>query len=231
MIGIIDYGIGNLRSVQKAFELVGAQASILANPSKLDGVTHLVLPGVGAFADGMEQLERRQWIAPVKSFVASGKPFLGICLGMQLIFDSSEEIADECDAPSDPVATGSSGGVATVPALVPGLALLPGKVRRFRAAPGTRLKVPHMGWNTLRITRPDPLMAGIKTGDAVYFVHGYYVEPREAVENPISSALADYPDGVGFTASVWRGNIWGTQFHPEKSQNVGIRMLGNFAKL
>ena len=220
MIGIIDYGMGNLRSVQKAFELLGAEAVILPGPEGVAGIgvaqaDKLVLPGVGAFGDGMEQLRGRGWIEPLRAFLNSGKPLLGICLGMQLLFESSEEDAPSPDKP------------------VPGLALLPGKVVRFRndGPGGTGLKVPHMGWNTLRWRREDPLLRGVAQDAAVYFVHSYYALPREAEERPITCARAEYPQGSAFTATIWRDNLWATQFHPEKSQAIGLKMLANFAGL
>jgi glutamine amidotransferase len=204
MIGIIDYGMGNLRSVQKAFEQAGAYAAIMLGPQSLAGVAKLILPGVGAFADGMAQLRQREWIEPIEAFIESGKPFLGICLGMQLLFESSQEDAPLPDQP------------------VPGLAVLPGRVVRFREdAPGPgqpHIKVPHMGWNTLAWQRADPLLAGLDQGCAVYFVHSYYAQP-------------EYPSGQRFCASIWRANVWATQFHPEKSQRVGLRMIENFAAI
>jgi glutamine amidotransferase len=242
MIGIIDYGVGNLRSVQKALQAVGAPAAIIASPAALtpgtaaalapapgirtdEPIDKLILPGVGAFADGMGYLRERGWIEPVKRWIAEDRPLLGVCLGMQLLFEGSEE-----DAPP--------GGP-----LVEGLGILPGIVVRFREEdapkdsphyPGGRIKVPHMGWNTLTWTRPDPLLAGLKpdspslAGNAsVYFVHGFHAQPRESPGNPLTSATAEY--GKPFCATVWRGNLWATQFHPEKSQRVGLRMLANFA--
>lgn len=223
MIGIIDYGVGNLRSVQKALERIGAHAEILPDPKLVPGTVlkacdKLILPGVGAFADGMAMLAQRGWIEPVRQYAASGKPLLGICLGLQLMFEGSEE-----DAPAG--------------SLVPGLGLLPGKVVRFsgRQSDGRPLKVPHMGWNTIRsVGRADPLLAELPKpsdgGDpAVYFVHGYFVQPRETPDNLITSSRTDY--GSLFTATVWSGNLWATQFHPEKSQQVGLRILKNFAAL
>ncbi len=146
MIGIIDYGMANLRSVQKAFETVGAEARILAAPEELNQVDRLVLPGVGAFADGMDQLRQRGWIAPVKSFIAGGRPFLGICLGLQFLFAGSEE---DAPSPAQPV---------------PGLAILPGQVLRFQSTEQDRIKIPHMGWNTLSWRRDDPLFKGLPQG-------------------------------------------------------------------
>jgi glutamine amidotransferase len=211
MIGVIEYGMGNLRSVQKAFELLGCQAAILYQPADLtDRITHLVLPGVGAFADGMAHLTQRGWIAPMRAFIDSGRPFLGICLGMQLLFDGSEEDA----APGQ---------------LVPGLGILSGRVERFTvdAPEGPRLKVPHMGWNGLRWERPDPLLAGLEQDAAVYFVHSYHAVPGPDAADGLVGCQADY--GGWFCASVWRDRLWATQFHPEKSQRVGLRMLQNFA--
>lgn len=211
MIGIIDYGMGNLRSVQKAFGLLGATAVILRSPGELDHVERVVLPGVGAFADGMQHLTQRGWVQPFLRHIESGKPTLGICLGMQLLFESSEEDAVSPDRP------------------VVGLGVLPGRVVRFcgdQYGPGLK-KVPHMGWNTIAWTRDDPLFAGLLDGPAVYFVHSYYAKPVEpATAAPIASSFADY--GGSFCASVWRENIWATQFHPEKSQRVGLHMLRNF---
>lgn len=213
MIGIIDYGMGNLRSVQKALERLGAEAAILRQPEEITHAHKLVLPGVGAFADGMAQLHERGWTEPVREFTANGRPLLGVCLGMQLLFESSEEDAPSADAP------------------VPGLGLLPGRVRRFpgRAPDGSRLKVPHMGWNSLHWERDDPLLAGLEPGAAVYFVHSYYVEPDETPERPLTSAWCEY--GLRFTATVWRDHLRAVQFHPEKSQHVGLKILENFIGL
>lgn len=228
-IGIIDYGMGNLRSVQKALEQLGAVAVILPAPSggstssgrpgvpdtagpAIENIDKLILPGVGAFADGMEQLRQRGWIEPMRRFIAAGKPFLGICLGMQLLFEGSEEDA-------------APGG-----ALVPGLAFLPGKVVRFRPpADGSRLKVPHMGWNTIRWQRDDPLLRGLPQDAAVYFVHSYFAQPLEKPGDPIACATAEY--GGRFCATLWHDRIWATQFHPEKSQTVGLKILENFVRL
>ncbi len=215
MIGIIDYGMGNLRSVQKAFEHIGAQADILPRPEGLDDLSHLVLPGVGAFGDGMAHLHERGWIDPIRAFVASGRPTLGICLGMQLLFDASEEDAPAPDQP------------------VQGLGLLAGRIVRFRGdafGPG-RCKVPHMGWNTLTWQREDPLLAGLEQDAAVYFVHSYFAKPAETGDDSPASAWCEYPDGQPFCATLWRDNLWATQFHPEKSQAVGLRMLRNFANI
>ena len=211
MIAIIDYGMGNLRSVQKAFEQVGAAAKLFAAPTaESRDADRLVLPGVGAFGDGMANLQQRGWVEPIRQFIATGRPVLGICLGLQLLFDGSEE-----DAPQ--------GG------LVPGLGILRGSVRRFQPQHGQRLKVPHMGWNNLTWRRDDPLLRSLDQDVAVYFFHSYFALPSEG--DMLTSATAQYPQGVSFCASVWRDNIWATQFHPEKSQRVGLKMLENFTRI
>jgi len=220
MIGIIDYGMGNLRSVQKAFELVGAEARILPSPAEMNGIKKLILPGVGAFADGMINLNQRKWIGPIHDFVATGRPLLGICLGLQLLFEGSEE---DAASPNEPV---------------PGLGVLKGQVIQFRqqfdAQGQPRIKIPHMGWNTIRWDRDDPLLADLPvpagTDPAVYFVHSYYAVPRDGGDQPCVSATAEYPVGQPFCATVWRDNVWATQFHPEKSQRIGLAMLRNFAR-
>lgn len=221
MIGIIDYGVGNLRSVQKALEWAGARVRILRDPGEAGEVDKLILPGVGAFADGMAMLDRRGWSPVIRAWAnaggegstaaaGGGRPVLGICLGMQLLFEGSQE-----DAPAPG-------------ALVPGLGVLGGKVVRFREDQpgGPRLKVPHMGWNTLRWDRDDPLLRGLDQDAAVYFVHSYHCQPADAA---VVSARCDY--GNPFCATLWRGNVWATQFHPEKSQHAGLKILRNFAAL
>jgi len=209
MLGIIDYGMGNLRSVQKAFETLDAPASILTAPEQAAKVDRLVLPGVGAFADGMMHLHERGWPDAIADFIQTGKPMLGICLGMQLLLQSSEEDAPSADEP------------------VKGLAHLPGRVVRFTCdAPPARLKVPHMGWNTLRWQRPDPLLAGLPQDCAVYFVHSYYAMD---VPPEVQSGVCDYAGD--FCATIWRDNLWATQFHPEKSQRIGLHMLRNFTQI
>ena len=213
MIGIINYGVGNLRSVQKAFEHVGAQATLLTQPRQIADVQRLVLPGVGAFGDGMQLLRQHGWVEPLHEWIDAGKPLLGICLGMQLLFEHSQEGADRPDEP------------------VPGLGVLPGHIVRFREEAGDgrggRLKVPHMGWNSLSWQRDDPLLAGLDPEPFVYFVHGYHVEPDPA--HDVTSAVCDY--GGPFPATVWRDRIWATQFHPEKSQRVGLHILANFNRI
>ena len=214
MIGIIDYKMGNLRSVQKAFESVGAEAVVLQDAIKAKQCDKLVLPGVGAFADAMRYLNELGWTDVVKAHATAGLPLLGICLGLQLFFDGSEEGAADGE-------------------LVPGLSLLPGKVVRFQedvmGPNAPRLKVPQMGWNAINWNRNDPLFAGVEQGDHVYFVHSYHAVPDQQRGGQIVSATADY--GRAFAASVWRDNIWAMQYHPEKSQKIGLQMLKNFAEI
>lgn len=201
MIKIVDYGMGNLRSVQKAFEKLGAEAVICARPTELAGAEKLILPGVGAFRDAIHELRRTGLDTPVREHIASGRPFLGICLGLQLLFDVSYE-----DGQWE------------------GLGVLPGKIVRFQDQP--ELKIPHMGWNTLDIVRPHRLFEGIANGSSVYFVHSYYVVPSD---DSVVAARSDH--GGLFVAAVARENLFATQFHPEKSQTVGLRLLKNFAAL
>ncbi len=214
MIGIINYGMGNLRSVQKAFEFVGAQAVVVDRPEDIPNMDRLILPGVGAFNDAMRHLNDAGFVAPIREFVASGKPFLGICLGMQLLFEGSDERAVEAEA-SDAES-------------LPGLGLLQGRIRAFAgpAFGAGKLKIPHMGWNTLSLERnDDPLLQGLSSNCSVYFVHGYHASAQTLSR----SAMCDY--GGPFCATVWKDNLWATQFHPEKSQRVGLTMLKNFATL
>jgi imidazole glycerol-phosphate synthase subunit HisH len=198
---IVDYGMANLRSVQKAFEKVGFAAEVSGDPSRVGEADKLVLPGVGAFRDAIARLRESGLAAPILDHVKAGRPFLGICLGLQLLFAKSYE-----DGEHD------------------GLSLFPGEVVRFPDVPG--LKVPHMGWNQLRLRRPGPLFKDVPDGSAVYFVHSYYAAPR----NPgIVAAETDYPEP--FASALWQENVMATQFHPEKSQRVGLTMLRNFAAL
>ena len=199
---IVDYGMANLRSVQKAFEAVGAAAEVTSDPDRVAGAARLVLPGVGAFQDAIARLRETDLSGVITRHIEGGRPFLGICLGLQMLFTRSHEDGQHA-----------------------GLNLYPGEVVRFPHKPG--LKVPHMGWNTLRLTKPDcPLFAGLPADPAVYFVHSYYPVPADP---GLTAAVAEYP--TPFAAAVWRGNVFGTQFHPEKSQDVGLAMLRNFARL
>jgi glutamine amidotransferase len=201
MIAIIDYGMGNLRSVQKGFEKCGHQATITNDPAMLAKAEKVVLPGVGAFGDAMAELRRRELVEPVREAIHSGKPFLGICLGLQLLFETGYEDGQH-----------------------EGLGLLPGEVRRFEVP--REYKVPHMGWNELAIRRRAPILEGIAEGSHFYFVHSYYVAPSDT---SVIAAEANYPEP--FTAVIWRDNLFATQFHPEKSQADGLRLLKNFAEL
>ena len=225
MIGLIDYGISNLRSVQKAFAHLGVDVTLIDTPDQLAQADRLILPGVGAFRAGMAGLQSRGLIEPIKHAVAAGKPLIGICLGMQLLFESSDELGD------------------TV-----GLGLLPGHVTKIRMqeagstmqdAPhsslviakhprGTHhsLKIPHMGWNQLDLVQSHSLVAGVESGAYAYFVHSYAVYPEHT---DIVIATTEY--GGPFASIVGRGNICGLQFHPEKSQAVGLRLLENFLTL
>ncbi|MDX1944303.1 MAG: imidazole glycerol phosphate synthase subunit HisH [Pirellulaceae bacterium] len=201
-IAIIDYQMGNLRSVQKGFERVGHEATITCDPAELAAADKLVLPGVGAFGDAMAELRRRELVEPIRAAIAAGKPFLGICLGFQLLFD-----------------VGFEGGENQ------GLGILRGKCVRFADLPHD-LKVPHMGWNRGRFLRPAPHLAGLADGTFFYFVHSYYCVPEDS---SVAAIECDY--GHPFCAAVWRDNVFATQFHPEKSQADGLRILHNFAEL
>lgn len=201
-ITIIDYGMANLRSVQKAFEHVGAKAVITRDHHQIRTASKLVLPGVGAFRDAIGLIRQTGMDELISNHVRGERPFLGICLGMQMLFTKSYEDGEYA-----------------------GLDLFPGEVVRF--AEDLPLKVPHMGWNTLRFTKPGcPLFRGVPEESAVYFVHGYFAKPTE---QKLVSAEADYP--TPFCTAIWQGNTFATQFHPEKSQAVGLRMLKNFADL
>lgn len=201
MIVIVDYGMANLRSVQKAFEKLGHAAEITSDPERVAHAEKVVLPGVGAFCDAIGCLRETHLAEPITEHIQQGKLFLGICLGLHMLFDRSHE-----DGVFD------------------GLGILAGDVVRFESQPG--LKIPHMGWNALHFRRPAPLFRGLPDGASVYFVHSYYPVPQDP---EVIAAEADYP--TPFTAAVWRENILATQFHPEKSQRVGLTMLRNFAEL
>jgi glutamine amidotransferase len=205
-ITIIDYGMGNLRSVQKGFEKVGFDAEVTDDPRVAERADRLVLPGVGAFKDCMDNLRAGGFIDPIRQHIAAGRPFLGICLGLQLLFTESEEFGRH-----------------------QGLDIIPGRVRRFPAdlqGAGEPLKVPHMGWNQIAVQRPAPIFAGLENGESVYFVHSYYVDPQDPA---VVASTTDY--GLTFCSSIWRDNVMATQFHPEKSQKVGLQILENFGRL
>jgi imidazole glycerol-phosphate synthase subunit HisH len=204
MIVIVDYGMGNLRSVQKAFERVGAEARVVSSPDEMAGAQGIVLPGVGAFGQAMDNLRSAGWVEPLVAACSGGTPFIGICLGMQLLFESSDEMGEHA-----------------------GLGILPGTVQRFTGD----LKVPQMGWNQIRIRgagteRVSPLLRDVPDGGYAFFVHSYYCAPRDP---DIVLATTDY--GIEFASVVGRGNVLGAQFHPEKSQSIGLKMLENFGRM
>ena len=202
MIAIIDYGMGNLRSVQKALEAVGADAVVSSQPQTVMDADSVVLPGVGAFKDCMDNLDRLGLVEVVRKSIQSGKPFLGICLGLQLLFEQSIEFGT-----------------------VEGLGILPGKVVRFHFD-DPALKVPHMGWNTLTINKPSPLFESMDAHPYYYFVHSYYVVPAD---RDMVATTTQY--GGEFVSGIQHDNIHAFQFHPEKSQKQGLAMLEKFARL
>jgi glutamine amidotransferase len=201
MITIVDYQMGNLRSVQKAIERVGGQAQISSDPHEIAQAEKLVLPGVGAFGDAMTEIRRRDLASPIRDFVASGRPFLGICLGLQLLFERGFEHGEH-----------------------EGLGILAGDVVRFELPPS--FKVPHMGWNTVSKQQDAPILAHTADGSHFYFVHSYYVRPADA---SIVALSCNY--GIDFCAMVWKDNLYATQFHPEKSQANGLNLLRGFQGL
>lgn len=202
MIAIIDYGVGNLASVNKAFTFIGVDSDITSRSDEILAAEKVVLPGVGAFADAMSSLEKSNMISVIRQVAAKGTPLLGICLGMQLLFDYSTEGGER----------------------VPGLGLLKGSITQFPLDMG--LKVPHMGWNSLSIKQTDGLFKGIREHSYVYFVHSYYLTAQDRSE---VAAACSY--GITYDAAVAKENIMGTQFHPEKSGEVGLNILRNFAAL
>lgn len=203
MIALLDYGSGNLRSVHKALLQVGAAVRITQSPDGLAEASGLVLPGVGAFDDCINALRRQDLLEASRSFIKSGRPFLGICVGYQALFERSEEF-NSCAA---------------------GLGVLAGKVVRFSSASG--LKVPQIGWNQIEITRSDcPLYRGIANGSYVYFVHSFFPQPTDP---SVVATQTEY--GETFASSIWKDNVFATQFHPEKSQRVGLQLLKNFVAL
>jgi glutamine amidotransferase len=202
MIAIIDYGMGNIHSVQKALELAGVTTVVTNKLKDIEAAQKLVLPGVGAFGDAMSELKKQGLIQPLNEQIRNKKPFLGICLGMQLLFQESQEAKG-----------------------VKGLGALGGRVKKFSRAGG--LKIPHMGWNELEIKNKNcPLLKDITEKSYVYFCHSYYPEPAKA---NFTAATCEY--GRGFACVVWQDNIYGVQFHPEKSQQVGLNILKNFVQL
>jgi glutamine amidotransferase len=202
MLAVIDYGAGNLRSVMHALGYLKAEnVQLVQQPEQMQGATKLILPGVGAFGAGMQQLHAQGLVEPIREAVASGIPYLGICLGMQFLFDYSDEMGHH-----------------------EGLGILKGKVTRFPAFDD--LKVPHMGWNTLEVQRESALLSNLPENPYAYFVHSYYCVPDDSTDILIS---VDY--GIPFTAAVERANVYGVQFHPEKSQQLGLQILRNFLSL
>lgn len=203
MIGLIDYGAGNLRSVHKALRHVGAAVTLVREPEALRELHAVVLPGVGAFDDCIHALRRQRLLEGCRDFIQTGRPFLGICVGYQALFERSEEF-NSCAA---------------------GLGVFRGPVVRFPNRPG--LKVPQIGWNQIRLVQPAcPLLRGVDDGSYVYFVHSFYPRPADPT---LAATCTEY--GEEFVSAVWRDNVYATQFHPEKSQDVGLRMLRNFAEL
>lgn len=203
MIALLDYGSGNLRSVEKALKKVGADVLVTKSADHIHGARGVVLPGVGAFDDCLHAMQKQELLNAVRAWIKEGKPFLGICVGYQALFESSEEF-NSCAA---------------------GLGVFGGKVVRFSQRGG--LKVPQIGWNQLEITRPDcPLYRGIPSGSYVYFVHSFFPKPTDP---SIVATRTTYGDT--FASSVWKENVFATQFHPEKSQEVGLKLLKNFVEL
>jgi glutamine amidotransferase len=201
MIAVIDYEMGNLRSVQKAFERTGHAAVITSDPAVLADAQKIVLPGVGAFRDAIAALRTRSLVEPIHKAIEEGRPFLGICLGLQLLFDKSYEDGE-----------------------YEGLGIIPGEVVRFNVP--AEFKVPHMGWNQVQFRQRPDILSGIDDGAHFYFVHSYYVVPRDAA---VTATETEYAQP--FCSSICRGNLFATQFHPEKSQAAGLRLLKNFAEL
>jgi glutamine amidotransferase len=209
MIAIIDYGMGNLRSVQKGFERMGHEAVVTSDAKTIMSASKVVLPGVGAFPDCMRNLREYGLVDAVHQSISSGKPFLGICLGLQLLFTESEEFG-----------------------ISKGLDIIKGRVVRFKGMPfETRdpkletLKVPHMGWNSVTIKRRPPALADVQDGSHFYFVHSFHVVPED---KSVIATTTDY--GLEFVSSIWKDNIFASQFHPEKSQTVGLSILKRFGE-
>ena len=200
-VGIVDYGRGNIRSVENAFLAIGADVVLITKPEELESITHLVVPGQGEFGDCAANLKKQDMFAPIQEWAAADEPYLGICVGYQLIFENGEE---------------SPGAE--------GLGILPGTVKRF---PNVGLKIPHMGWNSLQLTETNhPIWKGLPDEPFFYFVHSYYPEPKNRED---SAATCDY--ALPFAAAVTRGKLIATQFHPEKSQHNGLQLLRNFCAI
>jgi imidazole glycerol-phosphate synthase subunit HisH len=203
MIALVDYDSGNLRSVEKALLKVGAEVRVVRRPEEIAPASAVVLPGVGAFDDCLQAMRKQELLAALKDFIGSGRPFLGICVGYQALFDRSQEF-NSCAA---------------------GLEIFRGPVVRFSEKPG--LKIPQIGWNQINVLRQDcPLYRGVPSGSYVYFVHSFFPAPEDR-----SLAATETTYGQTFASSVWRDNIYATQFHPEKSQTVGLQLLKNFVGL
>ena len=202
MIALLDYGAGNVRSVQKALTAAGGDVQLVPNPGTVAQADAVVLPGVGAFDDCINAMQRQELFEAARAFVSTGKPFLGICVGYQALFEKSEEF-NSCAA---------------------GLGIFEGSVIRF---PDAEVKVPQIGWNEVQFSKPDcPILQDIESGSHFYFVHSYYPQPKD---ESIVATRTEY--GVDFASAVWRDNVFATQFHPEKSQKVGLQLLTNFVNL
>ena len=202
MIALLDYGSGNLRSVEKALRKVGADVRVVTKPEGMKEAHGIVLPGVGAFDDCLTAMQRQELLTGIRTFIASGRAFLGICVGYQALFEKSEEF-NSC---------------------APGLGVFRGKVVRFPAVAG--LKVPQIGWNQIQFAKPEcPLFRGIEDGSYLYFVHSFFPQPED---KSIVATLTEY--GGTFASAIWKDNVFATQFHPEKSQGVGLKMLQNFVE-
>ena len=202
MIALLDYGAGNVRSVQKALTAAGGDVQLVPNPEKVAQADAVVLPGVGAFDDCINAMQRQELFEAARAFVSTGKPFLGICVGYQALFEKSEEF-NSCAA---------------------GLGIFEGSVVRF---PDTEVKVPQIGWNEVQFTKPNcPILQDIESGSHFYFVHSYYPQPKD---ESIVATRTEY--GVDFASAAWRDNVFATQFHPEKSQKAGLQLLTNFVNL
>ncbi len=209
-IVVIDYGMGNVRSVRNGLKKVGATSVLSSDPADLTSPAGLILPGVGGFPECMNALEAAGLIGPIRAAIERGIPYLGICLGLQILFEASEEFGS-----------------------TPGLGILPGRILRFpedarEEGRSHAIRIPHMGWNGIRLGAPSPLLSGVREGESYYFVHSYYAEVTEACR-PWIAAACDY--GVPFIASIRRGNLFATQFHPEKSGSRGLEILRKFASL